>query len=97
MSCLSTTRRTQLQTRLAQKEIQLTSAYDAFNELVGESILSYRFDSGEGSQQVRRKDAQGMLNMITSLETYIDWLTQKLNGQGISNMNLRRKYGARVY
>lgn len=91
MSCLTTARRTQLQSRLTRKLAQLTKAYDSYDSLLDESIESYKFDSGEGSQQVKRRALENLDKAIDKLETNIDWLQQKLDGTGIAYANMRRK------
>lgn len=90
MSCLTTARKTQLQTRLTAKEAQLTAAYTAFDELTAQSIESYSFDSGEGKQSTKRRQLGSMQKAIDILEAQIDWIQGKLNNTGIMNLNLRR-------
>jgi hypothetical protein len=51
MSCLSSSRIAQLKARLTKKITQLDLANSLYDEVLTESTESYRFDSGEGSQQ----------------------------------------------
>jgi uncharacterized coiled-coil DUF342 family protein len=90
MSCLSSSRRATLIARIEKKEAQLASLETAYDALIHE-IDEYKFNSGEGNQQVKYKSLKQISDEITRLEAEIDSLWRKLNGRGIVNMNLRRK------
>ena len=90
MSCLSSARITQLKARLTKKIAQLDSANLLYDELLTDSTESYRFDSGEGSQQAKSRKLSDVQDQISTLESEIDRLQAKLAGKGIVNMNMRR-------
>ena len=90
MSCLSSARRAQIKARLVIKNAQLTAANGLFDQLLADPNQSYRFDSGEGSQQSSHKKLIDAQNTVSILESEINRLETKLLGKGIVNMNLRR-------
>lgn len=90
MSCLSSSRIAQLKARLTKKLVQETAANLLYDELLTDSNESYRFDSGEGSQQAKARKLSEVQKQISTLESEIDRLQNKLSGKGIVNMNLRR-------
>jgi uncharacterized small protein (DUF1192 family) len=90
MSCLSSSRIAQLKARLNKKTAQLDAANLLYDELLTDSTESYRFDSGEGSQQAKSKKLSDVQDQISILESEIDRLQAKLAGKGIVNMNMRR-------
>lgn len=91
MSCLSTSTRSDIQTKITRLQAQLVIANDTLDSAVGNEILEYRFDSGEGSQRTEYRTFSEMTKIIDWLESRIDYLTRRLNGTGLSNLNLRRK------
>lgn len=90
MSCLSSSRRSILTARLAKREASLVIVEATYDELLANEVESYRFDSTEGEQQTKRRRLQEVKDQIDSLISEIDRIRRKLNGAGISNMNLRR-------
>jgi hypothetical protein len=91
MSCFSSTRQARIRERLAQIEQQLTVANETYSELLAESAESYKFDSGEGSQHVKRRSLDELKKQIDSLLNERELLLRKLECGGIVNLNLRRK------
>ena len=91
MTCLTPERKAQLKARLTKKIAQLAAANLLYDELLTDPTESYRFDSGEGSQQAKRKKLSTVQDQISILESEIDRLQTKLSGKGIVNMNLRRR------
>ena len=92
MGCLPTWRRTQLKARLAVKKTQLIALYAEYDKAIANiEVQSYKFDSGEGSQQTKRRAPEEIAKAIERLEKEIDSITSKLNGTGIVSMNLRRR------
>ena len=67
----------------------LDAAFEAGADAGG--LYSYTFDSGEGRQSAKMATQNEMLKMIDLLERQIEWLINKLYGQGIAYMTLRRK------
>ncbi len=90
MAFFTASRKSALEARLAKKEAQLEKLYVAYDD-ASDNVKEYRFDSGEGSQRTEYRDLKDISAEITRLEKEIDFLTRKLSGLGIVNMNLRRK------
>jgi uncharacterized protein Yka (UPF0111/DUF47 family) len=91
MSCMPSYRRTVLEARLASKQTQLTAAYSAMETMLEDNIESYKFDSNEGSQQVKSRKMESLQKQIDALEATIDQIYRALYGRNHVNMNLRRR------
>ena len=95
MSCLSSTRRTRIRARIAQKEVQLTAANAAYDASLADGDVSkYRLDTGGGAggeQEVALRSPSVLLQQIQILESQLDRLYRQLEGGGLVNMNLRRR------
>jgi chromosome segregation ATPase len=84
-------RRAEIQAQIDTKTAQLTAANTTLESLLSESVESYKFDSGEGSQQAKRRKIDDLMALIQSLEAQIDWLRRKLqSGGGPRAINVRR-------
>ena len=92
MVCLSTAELAKINARISSYETLLTAA-DAAVLAAQTDIESYRFDSGEGSQQAKRRKLKDILNNIESIESILRRLYQRKNGSGVFNLNLRRTGG----
>jgi len=90
MVCLQSSRITEIQSTITNLQAALVIANASYLEALNPA-QDYRVDTGEGSQRVKRRDPTGLLNSITSIQRQIDYWTRKLNGTGITRMNLRRK------
>ena len=81
--------------RLRAKIIKIRAMIDALDatylELAASNVDSYKFDSGEGSQQTNRKKLESVRMEIDTLEAQENHYINELYGMGIVNMNLRRK------
>jgi hypothetical protein len=81
--------------RLRAKIKKIRAMIDALDatylELAASSVDSYKFDSGEGSQQTNRKKLDSVRAEIDILEAQENHYINELYGMGIVNMNLRRK------
>lgn len=91
MSCLSATVKAEkeaqvatLTTRLEKLEAALTSALDA-------GLESYRFDSGEGSQQAKLMKTSDLIENINFTQSRINRLNAELRGTGVVTAALRRR------
>lgn len=93
MSCLSSTVRTEKEAELATLEaqlVQLNAAYSAAADPTG--ISSYRFDSGEGSQQAKLRPLNEIMDSIRFTQSRINRLRGELRGTGVYVANLRRRH-----
>lgn len=90
MPCLSRSRRTTLQQRLARREASLVIVENTYDKLLATGVEEYKFDSTEGRQETRRRELGDVKKQIDSLTAEIDSITRKLAGNGIVNLNLRR-------
>jgi len=81
--------------RLKAKIKKIRAMIDALDatylELSASLVDSYKFDSGEGSQQTSRKKLDTVRMEIDALEAQENHYINELYGMGIVNMNLRRK------
>lgn len=94
MSCLPSWRRAQLQADLDRIDAQLVKLYASYNSsLDNAEVESYRFDSGEGQQQAKRRSPLELQKLIDELESKRERIQRKLLGQGLVNMSLRRRTG----
>lgn len=90
MPCLSRSRRTTLQMRLAKREASLVIVETTYDELLASGVEEYKFDSTEGRQETRRRKLDDVRKQIDALTAEIDSITRKLAGNGLVNLNLRR-------
>lgn len=92
MTCgFSSTRRTQIETRIARWETQLDIAYAAMDDLVGNPLDEYRLDTAEGKQWATRRKVMELQKTIDILERKIDHWTNRLAGKGIIYHDVRRR------
>lgn len=85
-----TDRKARLQAQLVKVQAQLSALYDSMTENAAQN-KSYKFDSGEGSQSVTRRDLKEILDSIARLEATESHIINELNNMGLVNVNLRRK------
>jgi hypothetical protein len=95
MSCLTETRRAQLQAQLDKLNIAL----DAIDEAIANNSLvihveSASLDTGEGKQAMKYRSMDDLINTREKIQSQVDRLINLLNGTGLVNFNLRRKNGA---
>lgn len=91
MAYLSAQRRARIQRRILAIEAALDVAYATLLEAMGASEESYRFDSNEGSQQLKTTDTDKLNKSIQDLETALEHWYDALNCRGIVRLNLRRR------
>jgi hypothetical protein len=92
MSYLDPTTRASLNAQLTAINGQLTAANAAYlAALENSEISTYRFESGEGTNQVTRRDPASIFNQILLLESRKRRIESRLSGTGIVNLNLRRR------
>lgn len=84
-------KRAEIQARIDAKEAQLSDANTSLESILTSTVESYKFDSGEGSQQVKQIKIDNLMKLIQSLEAQIDWYKRKLQtGGGLTAINVRR-------
>lgn len=91
MVCINSTTRTRLLARLAKREASLVIVEVTYDEALAVNLEMYRFDSTEGEQTSRRRKLKDIKDQVDSLQAEIDNIRRRLGGQGIVNMNLRRR------
>ena len=93
MATLSSPIRARLTATLAVKEQQLTLVQAAYTKaLESGDTESYKFDSREGKQETVLRSPSVLSKEIRILEAEINRLYNRLDGTGLVNMNLRRRY-----
>ena len=91
MTCLPSSIKTEIQDRLAKNRITLEKAETALNNTLDAEVESYKFDSGEGSQSVKRRKLSDLQDLVERLRALIQRDESLLIGAGITTINLRRK------
>ena len=91
MSCLSSTVRAEKEAELARYVARLARYETALNSALDGGLDSYRFDSGEGSQQVKVLSIDKMEKSIGFLQSRINRLRGELRGTGVMTTNMRRR------
>lgn len=81
--------------RIERQLAQVTALLEALNEtylsLSAQSVQSYEFDSGEGSQRVTRRQLLEIQNQIDRLEAKERSLLNELYNMGNVSIRVRRK------
>ncbi len=90
------TRKARLQAQLVKVQAQLSALYDSMAENAAQN-KSYKFDSGEGSQSITRRDLKEILDAIARLEATESHIINELNNMGLVNINVRRKNYSGVF
>lgn len=85
-----------IEARIAAKEAALALADTAYDAALVE-IKEYRLDTGEGSQRAENRDLKEFSKAINILEREIEHLYRKLQGRGITTVNLRRRAPGVIY
>lgn len=93
MSCLSPTRRAELQAELLDLQEDLVDLKAAYKASLKGGIKSYKFDSGEGSQAVVYGDSDNIKDQMDDVKAEINSINMKLRGTNLMNMNVRRQSG----
>lgn len=84
-------RKIRIQTQLANVQLAIENLYTLQLEMSTQSVDSYGFDSGEGSQRTTRKKMTEIQDQIDRLEAKERHLINELYNIGIVNIRLRRK------
>ena len=92
MSCLSTTTRTEKEAELAKHIARLARYEAALDSALDSGLESYRFDSGEGSQQAKMLSIDKLEKNIGFLQSRINRLRGELRGTGVMTTNMRRRH-----
>lgn len=92
MSCLSTATRTEKEAELAKYIARLAKYEAALDSALDSGLESYRFDSGEGSQQAKLMSIDKLEKQIGFLQSRINRLSGELRGTGVMTTNMRRRH-----
>ena len=92
MTCLTSTRKTQIQARITKWEARRDLAETYYEQiLAGEGVESGKFDSGESMSWWKYTDPSTfMLKVIAPIDQWLDYYRNQLNGTGIARLNLNR-------
>jgi hypothetical protein len=93
MTCITPTRYARIEAKIVTKEAQLVLAQAALDAaLPNAEVSEYEFDSGEGRQQVKRRNVTQLQKTVKTLEDELDSLYQQKEGTGITRRRITR-YG----
>lgn len=84
-------RKSRLRQQLARVQAQIASLNDSMDELSAQQVESYKFDSGEGSQQATRRKIAEIADLIDRLEAKEAHLINEINNMGLMSVAVRRK------
>ena len=87
-------RKTRLLARKTTLEAQIATLETTQSSLLETEVEKYRYDSGEGSQQVTRRKLKEISNQLDNLYATLDKVCRDLAGLGLVSIRLRRKRGA---
>jgi hypothetical protein len=94
MGSYQLTRRTRLLAQKTRLEAAITALEALYTSAIANiEVESYKFDSGEGSQQTKRRDPNKILEQIDKLEARLSHVINELAGIGVINVQLRRTRG----
>ena len=91
MSCLSTTVKAEKEAELAKYIARLARYETALDSALDSGLESYRFDSGEGSQQAKLMSIDKLEKNIGFIQSRINRLRGELRGTGVMATNMRRR------
>lgn len=91
MTCLSSDQIEEKRTDLARWELILANYNSALEGGLVAGIGSYRFDSGEGSQQAVYMKPDKLLDGIRMAESRVNRLRRELRGAGVIAGQVRRR------
>jgi len=93
MGRLNSAERQTLIDRRTTYQSMLTKLQATYEAELEKPIEEYRFSSGEGAQQARRRKLSELREEMQWLESEIDLINRRLKGSGLVNLNMRRKAG----
>jgi len=85
--------RAQIIAQITQIDLQIAAANTAYLKSLSTDIESYRFDSGQGSQSVKRRDPAKISSELNALSILRQSLIERLNGSSVVNLRLNRRGG----
>ena len=92
MSCISSIVKAEKQAELARYIARLARYETALDSALDSGLESYRFDSGEGSQQAKIMSIDKLEKGIGFLQSRINRLNGELRGTGVITVNMRRRH-----
>jgi 6-phosphogluconolactonase (cycloisomerase 2 family) len=84
-------RTARIKRQLSQVQTALTALYTSMTEQSASGVESYKFESGEGSQQTKRRSLTEIQDQIDRLEASEAHLINALYNMGLISVQLRRK------
>ena len=93
MSRLTTAKRTELEEELEALEAELVLLQAAYSNALSSGMKSYKFDSGEGSQQVTYMSVKDLKESIDLTRSQIKSARRVLTGGNLRRFTLNRKTG----
>lgn len=95
MGCLTSAQRAAIQAQIDKIDLQIAAAETALlSSIENSEIETYRFDGGDSSQRVDRRDPNTINKLIDDLTSRRNRLVRKLAGTLNVIMNFRRRrYG----
>lgn len=91
MSCLSSTRKAEKEAEVTTLTTRLDKLNTALNAALDSGLESYKFDSGEGSQQAKYMKTSELMEAINFTQSRINRLNAELRGTGVISAALRRR------
>ena len=83
-------KRSEIEAKIISKKNSLAIAQETYDKLLADPIESYRFDSGDGSQQAKKRKLNELKEQIEKLEVEICALETRLRGHGVVSVSTRR-------
>jgi endonuclease IV len=87
---LNSTTRANLLARKAKLETQISNLNDTFDSLSQQQIREYNFNSGEGSQQAKRRSLKDIQDALDRAQAELDAICRRLAGKGLTSIRSRR-------
>lgn len=84
-------KKARLLAKKSKLESQITTLEETLDSLLATEVESYKYDSGEGSQQVKRRKLSEIQDQLDRLESRLDAICRRLAGLGLTSIRLNRK------
>jgi hypothetical protein len=88
---LSSSQKKRILNKIKTKQDQLDRAESTLEEMLNSAIEEYSLDTAEGKHRTKEKKIEDLQKAIAILESQIESNLNRLRGNGITNLVLRRK------